>query len=107
MLENGFRPIVCICLEREGGLQEARIISCEMIVNGMDDLNSNEELSAVAKIQEVFLVPLAICRDYTFSHVFSSHDLIYYMMPAFEMCGRAVFPCTCILRFLFISSLLR
>ncbi|KAJ6908958.1 hypothetical protein NC652_020050 [Populus alba x Populus x berolinensis] len=43
------------------------IISSETIVNGMDDLNSNEELSAVAKIQDVFLVPLAICRDYTFS----------------------------------------
>ena len=57
-------------------MQEAQIISFETIVNGMDDLNSNEELSAVAKIQEVFLVPLAICRDYTFSYVFSSHDLI-------------------------------
>ncbi|KAJ6325756.1 hypothetical protein OIU76_012774 [Salix suchowensis] len=55
MLENGFLPNVCICnelstgLRKEGSLQEAQSICSEMIANGMDDLDTNEDLSAVAK----------------------------------------------------------
>ncbi|KAJ6433142.1 hypothetical protein OIU84_020210 [Salix udensis] len=55
MLESGFLPNVCICnelstgLRKGGSLQEAQSICSEMIANGMDDLDTNEDLSAVAK----------------------------------------------------------
>lgn len=57
MLENGFLPNVCICnelstgLRKEGRLQEAQSICSEMIANGMDNLDTNEDLSDVAKMQ--------------------------------------------------------
>ncbi|KAB5539161.1 hypothetical protein DKX38_016694 [Salix brachista] len=62
MLENGFLPNVCICNElstglRNGGsLQEAQSICSEMIANGMDDLDTNEDLSAVVKGQSFLVV---------------------------------------------------
>ncbi|CAK7325091.1 unnamed protein product [Dovyalis caffra] len=76
MLENGFLPNVCICndlstgLRQRGRLQEAQIICSEMIANGMDDLNTNGELSGVAKIT-------------------TAPMLINYEMPAVEMCRRS------------------
>jgi pentatricopeptide repeat protein len=56
MLENGFLPNVCICnelstgLRKDGRLQEAQSICSEMIANGMDNLDTNEDLSDVAKM---------------------------------------------------------